>query len=286
MLNFAMYCKTYRNDLQRVWRMISSFNTHNVEKIEMFLSVPENDISFFESFSSTTVHLVTDESYGGQYFSKREYHGLGVGYINQEICKLSFWESRRTENYLCIDADVEFIRDFYHSDFMADTETPYTVLVMDKDLSVEKHYRDFWKQRQSYIQRIFDFVGLDDRRLRTCHGMQVLSGMVLQSLKDDFMSVKGLSYEDLIAYSPYEFTWYNAWFQKIGIVDEIAVEPFFKTFHMRIEYVVSRLKMIRREDFSISYVGIILNSNWKKTEIEYHPPCWIHKIGYKILRRL
>ena len=32
------------------------------------------------------------------------------------------------ENYLCIDSDSEFIRDFYYSDFMYNDNTPYTIM--------------------------------------------------------------------------------------------------------------------------------------------------------------
>ena len=157
---------------------------------------------------------------------------------------------------------------------------------MDKDLAIEKHYHDFWLWRQQFIQKIYDAVDLNDRRLRTCHGMQVMNATVLESLKKDFMNKHKYDYADLIAIAPYEFTWYNAWFQKCGLVKEMAVEPFFKTFHMRIEYTMSRLRQLDVTDLAYSYVGIILNGNWERPADTYEKsPKWMTWL-YKFLNRL
>ena len=287
MHNFAMFCKTYNGDLERFKNMIKSFNKFNVENITLYVSVPENDLELFKCFESDTVKIITDESYAKNYFSNEEYFGLTTGYVNQEICKLSFWETGISENYLCIDSDLEFIRDFYVSDFMADENTPYIILVQDKDLSIEKHYQTFWAWRQNLIKKIYDEIGLNDRRYRTCHGNTVLNSAVLKSLKEDFMVKKGYGYKDLIKISPYEFTWYNVWFQKCGLVKEMVVEPFFKTFHMRLDYIFYQLKLISLEDIKKAYIGIIMNSNWQKPQMKYEKPKKLYRCAYKnIWKRL
>lgn len=283
MKNFVIFCKTYSGDFHRFQLMVESFNKYNVDGITLVVSVPEKEIDLFNGFKSKNIDVITDESYAGKYFTKKPLHNLSLGYVNQEICKLAFWESKIAKNYLCIDSDLLFIRDFHESDFMADKNTPYTILVMDKDLAIEKHYHNFWLWRQEFIKKIYKSVGLNDRRYRTCHGMQVLNAVVLKSLKDDFMKKHKYDYADLIAIAPYEFTWYNAWFQKCGLIREVAVEPFFKTFHMRIEYTLSRLRKLKLEDYAYSYVGIILNGNWKKTTDHYEKPSWLMKRLYKFL---
>jgi hypothetical protein len=254
--------------------MLKSFHQFNRDDIALYVSVPEQEVCFFSDAVCQTVHIISDESYAGSYFADATSWGFSIGYFNQEICKLAFWETEIAENYLCIDSDIIFIRDFYVTDFMADDTAPYTVLVMDKDLSMEKHYRAHWQWRQATIQKIYDTVGLEDRRLRTCHGMQVLSAAVLRSLKNDFLASEKWAYKDLVETAPLEFTWYNAWFQKCGLVKEVAVEPFFKTFHARFDYTLSRIKQIRLGDLAGAYVGIILNSNWadKKVPLAYANP--------------
>ena len=285
MKNFVMFCKTYSGDYDRVSLLISSFNKYNVDKISFVLSVPEQEQEMFEQFGSDTISVVSDESYAGKYFTDKKLHNLAIGYCNQEICKLAFWESKIAKNYLCLDSDSLFIRDFHESDFMADDDTPFMVLVMDKDLAIEKHYHDFWLGRQEFIKKIYAAVELDDRRYRTCHNAQVLNATVLASLKNDFMKKHNYSYADLIAIAPFEFTWYNAWFQKCGLIREVAVEPFFKMFHMRIEYTMSRLRGLDLDDYAYSYVGIILNGDWEKPESTYKKPShWMKKL-YKFLKR-
>jgi hypothetical protein len=285
--NFIMFCKTYSKDRDRLMNLLNSFNEYNVEDISLYISVPAKEMDMFKELQTNNVKVITDESYAGNYFASSTNHGFSIGYFNQEVCKLSFWETNLCENYLCLDADTVFIKKFYVADFMHDTKTPYIVLTMDKDLSVEKHYQNFWLYRQNNIKKIYDYIGLDDKRYRTCHNGQVMNVKVLKSLKNDFMNFKGLEYKDLIEISPYEFTWYNVWFQKSKLVDEYVVEPFFKMFHMRIEYVLSRIKLINRDDLAKAYVGIILNSNWEKTSpLEYKNPGWLHKIIYKILKKI
>lgn len=212
MHNFVMLCKTYSKDIERFRIMTESFNKYNEDNIKMYVSVPETELNLFKTFSSSNIEIITDESYTNKYFTKTNYHNLPVGYLNQEICKLSFWETNLAENYLCVDSDVTFIRKFYYTDFMADNRTPYTVLIMDKDLSIEKHYQNSWESRQNFIKKIYDKIGINDRRLRTCHGMQIMNYIVLKSMKSEFMLKNNYSYFNLLEISPFEFTWYNAWF--------------------------------------------------------------------------
>ncbi len=284
--NFAMFCKTYSGDFERFQNLINSFNQFNADNIHMYVSVPEAELKMFGKFKSNNIELITDESYSTQYTIKKQFNGFSTGYVNQEICKLCFYETGFAKNYLCVDSDAEFIRNFYISDFMHDENTPYTVLVMDKDLSIEKYYRNYWKERQTQIIKIYNEIGLDDRRYRTCHGMQVLNSTVLKSLKEDFMAQKGYTYADLIKISPFEFSWYNVWFQKCRLVKEYASEPFFKTFHMRIEYQFARARKLKKKDFKEAYVGIIMNSNWKKPEKEYKNGGFMHKLIYKLLSKI
>lgn len=286
--NFVFVCKTFRDDYDSFSRLLKSYKLHNIDNIPLYVSVPDSDISLFRSLVGDDAKLISDESYAEQYFTSDSYWGLSLGYINQEICKLSFWESNISKNYLCVDSDVYFIRDFYVDDFMANEDTPYSVLVMDKDLNTETFYKEFSQPRADLIRKIFETVDYDDRRFRTCHGMTVLNSAVLESLKNDFMGARSLSYKDLIEISPYEYSWYNAWLQKSEIIKVIAVEPFFKTFHLRFEYVIARLKLISEVDIAKQYVGVILNSNWtpKGPPTAYEDPNSVHNVIYRLINKI
>lgn len=286
MHNFVMYCKTYSGDFDRVSNLVDSFNKYNRDDILLYISAPENELYLFQPLSSPHIIVITDESFAKECFAKVGHSGMSLGYVNQQICKLTFYRTAVARNYLCLDSDTVFIRDFYISDFMHDEDTPYTVLVMDKDLSIERHYRPlYWDRRQAAIKKIYDFFELNDRRLRTCHGSQVLNVKILKSLARDFMKPNALEYNDLLKISPYEFSWYNGWFQKTQLVNEFAVEPFFKILHMRQDYTFSRLKMLRQDDYAQAYVGLILNSKWTpKTPLNYEDPdSSLYKLFYKVV---
>ena len=264
MKNFIMFCKTYSKDFKQFEYMIETFNRYNREDISMVVSVPKQEMNLYKNFKNKNIELICDEDYANDYFVKDWSGGLSVGYINQQICKLSFWETNRSENYFCVDSDAVFIRDFYYDDFMFNEKIPYTVLIMDKDLSIEKNYHNFWLLRQEFIQKIYDYCELKDKRLRTCHGFQIMNYFVLQSLKNDFMNKHKYSYSDLLRIAPFEFSWYNVWFQKSKIIPEISIEPLFKVFHTKIDYNINKIKQLTIEDYKYSYVGVVYNSNWLK----------------------
>ena len=285
---FVLMCKSYRNDLESFRRLFGSVEKHNVDSIRMYVSVPEDDLQIFQEFVNMTVTVISDESYAWKYLSTESYWGLPVGYINQEICKLAFWETGVCKNYLSVDSDSYFIRDFHENDFMMDDKTPYSVLVMDKDLNIERHYKEFGKWRMNLIKKIFDYVGYHDRRFLTCHSTTVLNCAVLEDMKKCLLDEGGIGYKDLIEISPYEYSWYNVWLQKSGVIPVVAVEPFFKMFHMRIEYIFSKVKLITEEDLAEQYVGIVLNSNWKpkKPPKIYGRISWLERAINKFIERL
>lgn len=284
MYQFIMYCKTYSGDFNSCSIMINSFNKYNKDNIVLYLSVPLKEIHLFEKFQSDNIKIISDESYAEKYFATETSYSFSIGYFNQEICKLAFWETELSENYLCIDSDTTFIRDFYISDFMKNEKTPYTVLVQDKDLHTAKWYPHA-KYRKEWIKKIWEYIDYDDKRYRTCHGLQILNAKVLNSLKNDFMKPRNLEYKDLIEYSPLEFSWYNAWFQKSKLIEEYTVEPFIKCFHNKADYNFSRIEALSLDALKQEYVGIVLNSNWSKTKgtLTYKKINLFEKIIYILL---
>ena len=69
------------------------------------------------------------------------------------------------------------------------------------------------------------------------------------------------------------------------LVEEFAVEPFFKTFHCKIEYKLSKMKNNKLDDYASSYVGIVINSNWGRNSTTYKNPNFIEKFIYFLLKR-
>ena len=264
MHSFAMLLKSYSRDVEYAARLIRSFERFNVDGISMFVMVPAEDIALFTPFTSAHVTVMSQEALG-QYLVDHEVHELSVGYINQEIVKLAFWELDLAANYFCVDSDAEFIRPFSRADFMVDDHTPYTVLVEDNELKVEpRYYQQYWVRREAEIRRIQELVGLDTATVLTCHGHQVMSTAVLRSFRDDFLTPRGWTYVDALAESPYEFSWYNMWLQRSRVIEIHPREPLVKVFHHEGQHLEYVMRGITVDDIARGYVALVVNSNYSR----------------------
>lgn len=275
----VFYCKTYIKDYKNVLKLIDSYNAHNKENIKLYISCPEQDYDIFSKLGKKNIIVVKDEEISKNNLISYSKTGLSIGYINQQICKLCFAEYGVCDNYLCLDSDVLFIRDFYYNDFMYNDNVPYSVLIMDKDLQCEKAYQKFWDQRYEYHKKIYQFFGLDMKPYKTCHAMQILNVSVMKELKQ-FLNQREMNYADALEIAPFEFTWYNTALQYFKPFEIIEIEPLFKFFHNRNQYITARKNNISVEDWARAYVGIVLNSNWNLCGKGYKNPSWIIKIKY------
>lgn len=262
MHRLGVLLKSYGRDFHRAERMVESFNRHNRDDLPLFIVVPDEDEHLFRPLVGSNSQLFVESDFAEQLVDEPIWD-LRPGYINQEIIKLAFWEMGLTENYFCADSELVFVRDFDHGDFMVDETTPFTVLVEDNELKVEpRYFEQHWKGREQHLRHIQELVGLQDRRLLTCHGHQVMSSIVLASLKKNFMESRGWSYADLLRESPYEFSWYNFWLQKSEIIPIVQKEPLVKTFHHEGQELEYALRRVTDADIARGFLGVVVNSNY------------------------
>ncbi len=266
--DFVFFLKTYRKDYDRAVRLLKTYKEYNMDHIPLFLACPEEDLEVFLDAKSYGVTLLNEHDICSEVFT--EEMQWSAGYLNQEIYKLSFWEMGKARNYMCIDSDAVFLRPFYKKDFMYDDATPYTILLEDNDLRADLYYnRQYWNGRMAWIEKIEEAMDFHPYKLLTCHGFQIFSGKVLESLKKEFMEPRGYQYKDLIGMAPYEFTWYNLWLQKTECIPLHICEPLFKTFHLKQHHIFSVLQGMEITDWARGYVGMVLNSNYNVGSGEY-----------------
>lgn len=264
MAEFGILVKSYANDLAYVRRLMVSITRHNVEEVPVYIVVPESDLALFREFRTTEVTVLPEEMFEA-HLTESPAAGFAPGYINQEIIKLCFWESEYVDNYLCLDSDAEFIRDFHVSDFMFDSGTPYTFLSEDAELRVEpEYYANTWQNRAMKLEEIKREIGVTDPRLLTVHGHAVFSGKVLRSFKENFLEPRGWDYLDAVSLSPYEPTWYNMWLQHQNTIPIHAREPIFKTFHNATQHLEYVLRGVSMSDVARGYVAVVVNSNYSR----------------------
>ena len=145
MNKIVLYCKSYAGDYERVKVLVESIHKFNKDNIPTFISVPSKDVVLFLDLSGMGVNIIEDEDI---------YDVEGPGWITQQIVKSNFWKLELCENYVCIDSDGYFIKDFYITDFMYDDKTPYTLIHEQKELfswSVTKTIELGFDPKQSFI---------------------------------------------------------------------------------------------------------------------------------------
>ncbi len=258
----GLVIKSYLGDYQLFVRLMASIVQFNKESLPVWVVVPDSDLEQFGAHDGPHCEVLS-ESVLGRYLTTHEVSGIRPGYINQEIIKMAFWELGLAENYFAIDSDAVVLRPFGVADFLHPDGTPYTVLVEDRDLLVDpEYYQQHWVGREISLRHIQSEVGLEDPRLLTCHGHQVMSSVVWRSFKNEFMEPRGLSYADILAIEPYEFSWYNFWLQKSKVIEIHGREPIVKVIHNRGQHEEMLLRGITLEDYARGYLALVVNSNF------------------------
>ncbi len=261
---FALLIKSHRPDLAYVERLIGTIERHNVERIPAYLVVPAADRPDFVAVAGAAATVLPEEDFAA-HLTTSPVAGFSPGYINQEIVKLAFWQAGLAENYLCVDSELQFVRDFGHADFMADATTPYTFRSADAELRVEPEYhRTHWVARRERLRAIQRELDLPDEPLLTVHGHAVFSATVLRAFRDRFLAPRGWDYVDALAVAPYEPTWYTLWLQKDRTIPIVAREPIVKTFHDPTQYVDYVVRGVRIEDVARGYAAMVLNANYSR----------------------
>ena len=264
MHNLALLLKSYREDLAYAERLFESFSFHNPTLLHMYVMVPDQDVILFSHLNSPCSTVLAESELSHQLVSEG-LAGLTAGYINQQIVKLSFWELGLASNYFCIDSDAIIIRDITVDDFLAPDGFPYTVMVEDRELKVEpRYYQQYWKSRETALQRINSEIGLADPVIRTCHGHQIFSSDVLRSFKHDFLDNRKWSYADALEVAPYEFSWYTLWLQASREIPVHSIEPLVKVFHHEEQHFEYAIRRVTEEDMARGYLAVVLNSNFSR----------------------
>lgn len=263
MQSFAFLLKTYSDDYKLTDRLIQSFSQYNKDNILLYLVAPDEELDLFKGLVSQNIHLIPDSQFEAHTCDDHNFSGnSSLGYRNQSIIKLAFWELRIAHHYMCLDSDAVFIRNFYLSDFMVNSNESYTVLIEDNELQTDDdYYRTYWLGRSIELEKILNFLDCTEKIYLTCHGFQIISSKVMSDFKDEVLEKNGLRYKDILDISAYEFSWYNFFLQKRGYSLSIR-EPYFKVIHLPNQVLDLVLKNVTVESLARSYIGYVFNSNF------------------------
>lgn len=255
MNNIVLYCKSYHKDVQLAKKLLDSINKHNIDKIPFYISVPKKDIELFKSVLGMDNYILLEDESIEQ---------TGDGWIQQQIVKSQFWKLGLCENYLCIDSDCFFIRDFTVQDFMFDQNTPYTVCHEYKSFFefMQKYpldfdpYESFVKERK----QIMELFGRSGAIYDFGPGPTIWSSKVWKSLEDNYIIPNNIKFSDLIKANGSEFTWYGEWLLYSQAIRLMPKGPLFKNYHYPHQYDFDKHYQYTVDKIAKLYLGIGVQS--------------------------
>ncbi len=129
------------------------------------------------------------------------------GGISQQIIKSEFWRLGISHNYLCIDSDAYFIRNFNTNDFLTPEGHPYTVMNESLELRLFGALRQHSKiarNRDAECKAIMDIFGRIGRYYDFGPLPVVWNRLVWSDLANKFLEPQGMNFLDAIKRFPSE----------------------------------------------------------------------------------
>jgi hypothetical protein len=265
--DFVLYCKSYSEDFLRLQKLLRSIQRYNIEQISFYISTPGGERALLEGIIGKQGYIwIADEDIvsANPRASLAQYRAMPGG-LSQQIIKAEFWRLGLAKNYLCLDSDSKFIRDFRKSDFVSNENVPYTVLHQNKELfqiaSNRGHHkveRDL-KIEAERVQKLFGRVG---PHFYCAPAPFNWSAQVWQSLDQEYLQPKSISIWDLITLDHPESLIYGEALMKYHAIPLITVEPLFRTYHYDWQYFLMRRLGETEAKLAQNYFGVIYQSAW------------------------
>ena len=254
--NLVIFCKTFRRDIDKFGILLNSVVKHNSQKIKFYVSIPTDDIKLFVNRYGREGYIIIEE--GDIYNCKEQSSAI------QQVVKFMFWKLNLCKNYIVIDSDSFFIKDFYFEDFLYDELNPYTVMHEQKELFSWLSFYDKKKFTKAHNYFIYErsIIMSEFQRKGRLYDFGIWNSQVLRSLEVKYLKKNNINFHDLILKSPSELSWYGEWLLKDKTISIIPVEPLFKVFHYESQYLELRRHGVTESDIANKYLGIVMQSNW------------------------
>lgn len=287
MRNLALYCKSYKKDVLRAKELLETVNKYNVSNIPFYISTPAADELIFKNYLGSSGYIwISDEAIveSNPLIDKNIIDKFS-GSLAQQVIKSEFWRLGMSKNYLCLDSDARFIRNFTESDFIHADGTPFTVAHSADDFiaEVKKEGRDYILHNMTKeCHNLMSFFNRKGTEYDFGPAPFIWSSLVWQWLSDHLWNNYQMSLWDAIALHSTEMRWYGEALLHSKVITFYPITPLFKVYHYEWQFKNDQSKKITESMLSTNYIGVINQSNWdKKLELkEFQKPflsrCWRH----------
>lgn len=251
----------------RLKRLLQSVNQFNLDRLPFYISTPSCDKDLLVQTLGNKGYLwVADEDIvlANPKANLENYQQMPGG-LSQQIIKSEFWRLGYTENYLCLDSDSFFIRDFHQSDFLSDDGVPYTVLHQNKELfqlAINRGQDTVERDLRVEAERVKTLFERKGPNFYCAPAPFIWSSKVWQSLDQNLLQPKGISLWEFVSSQYPETLIYGEALLKYRAIPLIAIEPLFRTYHYAWQYFLLRRLGETQSKLCQNYLGIIFQSAW------------------------
>jgi hypothetical protein len=289
-VRFALFCKSFRGDLQRFEQLARSIAKYNVDNIPLIVSVPRADRALFaECLGTQPAQLLSDEEILG--------HEAKQGWITQQLVKLHFWRMDLADAWMWVDSDYYFFQPFRLSDFVDSAGRVGLVSTIQRHvlddhwdqilsyLDGERGPRDVpapdppapggaarlasipWYQsawdalnKRSYVDRVPRIQAFFGRAgaPRCYMPSPIWTAECLRTFHTELLGSRGLELETVMRYSPWEAVWIGEWEHYRGMPQRFLVESYH--LHIYKDETIRRARAagLTEQRLSKRYLGLQL----------------------------
>lgn len=268
MFNLVLYSCTFRKDLKRTVKLAQSIQKHNKGNIPFYISVPAEDVILFREHLEGFDVTVFDEKDIFKTNPKLDIEKLYQirGGLRQQVIKSEFWRLGLSENYLVLDSDCIFIRDFDETDFIFSGDIPYSVIHEGRDVLQATERFGPKKIRQHFFadrQPIMDALGRKGITYDFGYAPFLWSRKVWESLDSNYLSPNGMNFLDAVLLCGSEFTWYGESLINFRAIPIYPREQLFKHYHYEHQLWADQVLGFKENILACDYLGVVYQSNWE-----------------------
>lgn len=268
MNNIVLYSCTFRKDLKRTVKLAESIRKHNKSNIPFYISVPPEDVELFKEHLQGFDVIIFDERDIFKMNPKLDIDTLYSirGGLRQQVIKSEFWRLGIAENYLVLDSDCIFIRDFDERDFLFQDDIPYSVIHEGRDVLQATERFGPKKIRQHFLadrEPIKAALGRKGVTYDFGYAPFLWSKKVWQSLDTHYLTPNGMNFLDAVLLCGSEFTWYGESLIHFRAIPIYPREQLFKHYHYEHQLWADQVLGYRENILAHDYLGVVYQSNWE-----------------------
>ena len=186
----------------------------------------------------------------------------------QQVVKSEFWRLDIAENFLIIDSDSYFIKDFTVSDFMFNEDTPYTIMNEGRhqlDWAARAGNNRFIRNYHELREKALGLFGRVGPHFDFAPTPMICSSKVWRAMFEKVAKPVGESFYDQIVRFPCETQWYGEFLLNDQTISIIPREPLFKVWAFEDQWKEGVSLGETDEVLSRNYLGVIDQSYWSRS---------------------